>query len=285
MLTIKGPFGLASAMATNVIDTGTHSVKTGSVRDFVRASTTVGENGSNNTLMGTEKRLINVGTVVCSRANSCANCKFTVPAAVVGGIITSLGRFNVIRHTRLNITNDSISLCVSDRGTRNHRISLKAMGNICVKRIVPGAATRRTNLQGKSIIATIGNGRMGGVTRLRRILGAVHPNSGIGVACVHSGGGRATATMLHGTRNAAHILRRLSVSRFNTTLGPVSSTAGRRLGLPFNLRIVTIGGNGVTSTNIAGNLVVLRIGSHPVGALRSFGRIIGRAGHSDSHAL
>lgn len=112
---MNGPFGLGSAMATNVIDTGTHSVnsstsgkRTTGVRSFVRASTTVGRNGDNNTLIGTGNRLINVGTVLCSPANTCSNCNFTVPADVVAGIMTSLGRFNAIRHTLLNVGNDSL---------------------------------------------------------------------------------------------------------------------------------------------------------------------------------
>lgn len=108
---MNGPFGLGSAMATNVMDTGTHALNIcgNNVRSFVRASTTVGRNGDNNTLMGTGKRLMNVGSILSSPANTCTKCNFTVPADVVGGIITSLGRFKAMRHTVLNVTKTSLN--------------------------------------------------------------------------------------------------------------------------------------------------------------------------------
>lgn len=108
---MNGPFGLGSAMATNVMDTGTHSLKMcgGNVRSFVRASTTVGRNGDKNTLIGTGNRLMNVGSMLSSPANTCTKCNFTVPADVVAGIVTSLGRCKAMRHTLLNVHNNSVN--------------------------------------------------------------------------------------------------------------------------------------------------------------------------------
>lgn len=288
MLTINGPFGVASAMATNVIDTGTHSLKMcgGNIRSFVRASTTVGRNGDNNTLIGTENRLMNVGSMLCSPAKTCSNCKFTVPADVVAGIVTSLGRCKAIRHTMLNVGNAPVG---SSRRVVPRRVGggigrLNTASNILVTRVVRKNSTTN-GLRMSSIVVNVSKGHIGGFTRLRRKLTGRHPNSGMAIGILHSGGRGSVRVALGGTRKAAGIIGDTNVSVLNTTFHRIPRRLGERLGLKCNIRIANIASNGVGTTNVHGNFVVLGTGKRPIGSMGSLRSILGTTARSPSRML
>lgn len=126
------------------------------------------------------------------------------------------------------------------------------------------------------MVVTLGNGGVRGFSSLRRVLTGRHPNSGIGMAIIHSGGRGRFRVALGGRRNAAGMIGSTKVRVLNTTFGPMSSRLGGRLGLNCNLRIAKIAGNGVTSTNVHGNFVVLGTGKIPVGAMSSLRGTVGR---------
>lgn len=98
-LTVNGPFNINRAIAVNVVDTAKHGrLNLGGCRSFVRASTTVGPNGSNNTLISTVNGLANVGATVFSGSNNSRNVNFTVPIGLTVRIVGSVVRRNRIVH-------------------------------------------------------------------------------------------------------------------------------------------------------------------------------------------
>lgn len=136
-------------------------------------------------------------------------------------------------------------------------------------------STTNSSVGMSSIVVNVSNGGIRGFTSLRRTVTRRHPNSGIAIGIVHSGGRGGVGVALGGRRNAAGVIGSTNVRVLNTTFGRLPSSLGGRLGLKCNLRIAKIASNGVTSTNIQGNFVVLGTGSRPVHGIDSLRRIVG----------
>lgn len=186
MLTVNGPCGLKRAVARKVVDTA-NQVNLGPAkqRGFLRASTSVGRNGSNNTLIGSLKRLVNVGALSFSGDGSNRaprNVNFTVPFRLTAGVVSGLVHSNHIVHNCVNVNKHR----VTPLRTRNNNVS--RLRKVIIGRISPSNPTTGTNVRIGSLVVSISGGPTVSTLRAVSRITRVHPNSIVPIMIVHSSG-------------------------------------------------------------------------------------------------
>lgn len=152
-------------------------------------------------------------------------------------------------------------------------------------RVARNNSTSNTSVGMSSIVVNVSNGGIRGFTSLRRTLTGRHPNSGVAIGLVHSGGRGDITIALGGRRNAAGIVGGTKVRVLNTTFERLPTSLGGRLGLKCNMRMANISGNGVGSTNVHGKFVVLGTGKRRVHGIDSLRRMLGTTAGSPSRML
>lgn len=254
-MTVNGPFNLNRAMASKVISTLKHdNLGTRGCRGFVRASTTVGHNGSNNTLIGLGNRLVNVGATVLTPSNNGVNVNFTVPDGVIGGLASRVIRCNRIGHNRLNVVKARLGSRLT--GT----VGISTRHNTFMDRILPGSSTTGTNVGTNSIVASLGNGPVDDFTTLHTRINAVPINDGLALNLLHSNG-----RIGIGLR-----LRRDDRGRISSdsVFGNVRNTRVDGGNGSRNIMIGGIGANAPTTrVNLGGNSIVVNTGRRTIGGV------------------
>ncbi len=179
MVAMKGPNKLrfVSDIACNMVDNLGHIISDSDSVKLVRASTTVGPNGSNNTLISTANGLINVGSsgVISRRFR---NVNFTVPsgaiARVYSGVVTGRG---------------SPRPCVNvalDRGCATRILRCcKCPANTIILDIRGKDPTCRTKLHGNSVVARFGSAGVDSCGTLRGVVGSYGPRRGMDIGVCH----------------------------------------------------------------------------------------------------
>lgn len=148
-------------------------------------------------------------------------------------------------------------------------------------------ATGRTKVRGNSIVITMGNTGIGSTGTLRRRVDGCHPNSGMRIAMSHGNDAGAFGIRLHGTRNDATMIGKTTSDTriLKTTFDTLAGRRGHRLNMDCNVRIANLLGNGLGSTNVGGNFVVVIMGSRGVSSPRRLRGVIsgilgkGRSSH------
>lgn len=116
---------------------------------LVRASTTVGPNGDNNTLLGVGNRLVNVGSTGCT-SDTMRNVKCTVPVSGTGPVLRRL----VGHRAERGMSDDGgkcLKMDLTDLAARTVRVC-GVPANTFMEDIRSSSPTRRTNVYGNSVV-------------------------------------------------------------------------------------------------------------------------------------
>lgn len=177
---INGPNNLScrGAAAGNIVSTLSEGLSASDLAGCVRASTTVGPNGSNNPLMGCCNRIIKVAASgVISRA--CRNVNFTVPSRAMGDVISALMGGNCIRNEMgVNVSN------VTMASSRTSGCGIPR--NVCIRDVMSNNPYSNADLGGNSVVARISNRAVADFTSICTVLRARGPKSGVGIGCCDS---------------------------------------------------------------------------------------------------
>lgn len=187
-VTVNGTLNCKRSMAANMVDTLGHSISRAgrranrAARDstgLVRASTTVGPKGDNKTLMGTDNRIVKVGSSGLINS-SMRNIKCTVPvdsmSSLVRGLVGRTAGAGITRGSRNTVNVGKVDIPTRCSGR------LGVPRNICMSRVAGNNKTRTTKVAGKDIVATVSKAAMSDVSSLRRRLRCCTGKSGISLA-------------------------------------------------------------------------------------------------------
>lgn len=185
-------------MADNCISTVSHPISSGvnCSGGYVRASTTVGPNGDNNTLFGVRNRIVNVGSSGVTSAR-CRNVNFTIPDGATISATGDLVGSNCIRNeTGLNVACGGVSDCSGTSTVLDtlSRGNCGSTGNaVIVNRMDSSSSLTGGSVGRCSVVITMGKAAVASASIVASILSSDGPNSAVGLAVTEVRGGRVGA--------------------------------------------------------------------------------------------